>query len=188
MLKQTGRLALAAAVGLGLAAGAGAAKAQTPKSGGVLNFVVGSNIPSFDGHQETTFGMIHPIRPFYSLLIRVNPDNPQSTSDFQCDVCENWKVSDGGKTYTFKLREGVAFHDGTPFNACKGGNYKGFFHVPRALLYALLTALLSNAALSKGLDQLHDNHQTIYMQRGIKELDNIVLSHIQSQAVQKAYS
>ena len=30
--------------------------------------------------------------------------------------------------------------DGTPFNACKGGNYKGFFHVPRALLYALRSA------------------------------------------------
>eukprot|EP00750_Incisomonas_marina_P004140 INCI13443.13.p1 GENE.INCI13443.13~~INCI13443.13.p1 ORF type:complete len:551 (-),score=70.05 INCI13443.13:1682-3334(-) len=27
--------------------------------------------------------------------------------------------------------------DGTVFNACKGGNYKGFFHVPRALLYSL---------------------------------------------------
>ena len=31
-------------------------------------------------------------------------------------------------------------HGGTPFNACKGGNYKGFFHVPRALLYALRSA------------------------------------------------
>ena len=27
-----------------------------------LNFVVGSKIPSYDGHVETTFGMIHPIR------------------------------------------------------------------------------------------------------------------------------
>ena len=32
MLKQTGRLALAAAVGFGLMLGAGAAKAETPKS------------------------------------------------------------------------------------------------------------------------------------------------------------
>ncbi len=37
------------------------AVAQTPKSGGTLNFVVGSKIPSYDGHVETTFGMIHPI-------------------------------------------------------------------------------------------------------------------------------
>ena len=30
--------------------------------------------------------------------------------------------------------------DGTPFNACKGGNYKGFFHVPRALLFSIRAA------------------------------------------------
>ena len=31
------------------------------KPGGTLDFVVGSKIPSYDAHQETTFGMIHPI-------------------------------------------------------------------------------------------------------------------------------
>ena len=119
MLKQTGRLALAAVVGLGLAAGAGAAKAQTPKSGGVLNLVVGSNIPSFDGHQETTFGMIHPIRPFYSLIIRVNPNNPSDPTDFECDLCEGAvpEPTEGGTKYTFNLRKGVTFHDGTPFTS-----------------------------------------------------------------------
>ena len=34
------------------------------KKGGMLSFVVGSKIPSYDGHIEGTFGMIHPIRPF----------------------------------------------------------------------------------------------------------------------------
>ena len=51
--------------------------AETPKRGGILNFVVGSRIPSYDLHRETTFGVIHPIRPFYSLLIglirRIHP-------------------------------------------------------------------------------------------------------------------
>jgi peptide/nickel transport system substrate-binding protein len=61
--------------------------------------------------------MIHPIRPFYSLLIRVNPDNPQSTSDFVCDVCSEFTKSDDGKTYTFKIRENIKFHDGTPLTA-----------------------------------------------------------------------
>lgn len=119
MLKQTGRLVLAAAVGLGLAASVGTAEAQTPKKGGNLTFVVGSKIPSFDGHQETTFGMIHPIAPFYSLLIRVNPDNPSDPTDFECDLCVG-KVpepTDGGKTYTFKIRSGVKFHDGTPLTS-----------------------------------------------------------------------
>lgn len=95
------------------------AQAAEPKKGGVLNFVVGSKIPSYDGHVESTFGMIHPIAPFYSLLIRVNPDNPQSATDFVCDVCEGDvpKGEEGGTKYTFKIRSGIKFHDGTPLTA-----------------------------------------------------------------------
>ena len=67
--------------------GAISAKAAAPEYGGNLNIVVGSKIPSYDGHIESTFGMIHPIRLFYSLLIRENPDNPASPTDFVCDLC-----------------------------------------------------------------------------------------------------
>jgi peptide/nickel transport system substrate-binding protein len=110
------KLALSFAVGAGLVLGSfgTASTAQAQKSGGVLNFVVGSKIPSYDLHRETTFGVIHPIRPFYSLLIRVNPDNPSSPTDFICDLCEGAvpKGTDGFKTYTFKIRKGVKFHNG----------------------------------------------------------------------------
>ena len=47
-----------------------------PKKGGILKFVVPDEPPSFDGHKETTFAMIHPIAPFYSVLIRVPPEDP----------------------------------------------------------------------------------------------------------------
>ena len=73
---------------LALAFGLAALPAHAQKRGGELSFVVGSKIPSYDGHMETTFGMIHPIRPFYSLLIRVNPDNPGDPTDIVCDLCE----------------------------------------------------------------------------------------------------
>jgi peptide/nickel transport system substrate-binding protein len=118
------RVALApvAAFGLavGLAAGlsVGFAAAETPKRGGILKFVVPDEPPSFDGHRETSFALIHPIAPFYSVLIRVNPQNPASLTDFVCDLCtEMPKPTDGGKAYTFKIRKDVKFHDGSALTA-----------------------------------------------------------------------
>ena len=114
------RVASALVLGSALTFGAGtnAATAETPVRGGVLNFVVGSKIPSYDAHRETTFGMIHPIRPFYSLLIMVNPENPQSTTDFVCDICEGkFQTASDGMSYTFNIRNNVKFHDGTPLTS-----------------------------------------------------------------------
>jgi peptide/nickel transport system substrate-binding protein len=92
--------------------------AQTPRRGGILNFVVSAEPPSYDGHRETTFALIHPIRPFYSTLIRVNPDNPSSPTDFVGDLAlEIPAATDGGKIYTFKLRRNASFWDGQPVNA-----------------------------------------------------------------------
>jgi len=99
-----------------VAAAAFSTSAIAQKSGGTLNFVVGSKIPSYDGHIETTFGMIHPIAPFYSLLVRVNPDNP-SENDFQCDICSSWDEADGGTKFTYHIRDDIKFHDGTPLTS-----------------------------------------------------------------------
>ena len=110
-------LALWACLALGPWAAAPAA-AEAPSKGGVLKFVVSAEPPSFDGHRETTFALIHPIAPFYSVLVRVNPDNPGSPTDFVCDLCtEMPKPTNGGKTYTFNIRKGVTFHDGSPLTA-----------------------------------------------------------------------
>ena len=88
-----------------------------PKYGGELTIVVASEAPSWDGHVETTFGTIHPIAPFYSLLVRVDPNNPGDPSAIECDLCTDWETSDDGKTWTFHIKEGVQFHDGTPLTA-----------------------------------------------------------------------
>src|SRR5262249_28411640 len=74
---------------------------ETPKHGGMLTYVIPADAPpSFDGHRETTFATIHSAAPFYSVLIRVDPNTPSSTSDFVCDLCtELPKPTDGGKTY-----------------------------------------------------------------------------------------
>lgn len=92
--------------------------AQTPKKGGILKFVVPDEPPSFDGHKETTFALIHPIAPFYSVLIRPSSTNPADSSAFECDLCtEMPNATDDGLRHTFKIRKGVKFHDGTPLTA-----------------------------------------------------------------------
>jgi peptide/nickel transport system substrate-binding protein len=89
-----------------------AAQAQAPKNGGELVFPVPSEPPSYDGHREETFGLIHPIAPFYNTLLRVDPNDKSGTKPAP-SLAESWAVSQDGLTYTFKLRKGVKFHDGS---------------------------------------------------------------------------
>src|SRR5262245_5047802 len=110
---------LAAGLGLAVAVAAVPAGAEVPKRGGTFTFMIPSDAPpSFDGHRETTFATVHAGAPFYSVLIRVPPDNPASTTEFVCDLCtEMPKPTDGGKTYTFKIRPDVKWHDGGKLTA-----------------------------------------------------------------------
>ncbi len=49
---------------------------------------------------------------FFNGLTR--PDENAQPSP---DLAESWTISDDNLTYTFKLRQGVTFHDGQPFSA-----------------------------------------------------------------------
>ena len=98
-----------------VAAWVGVAPAQDkPRYGGTLLFSVGAEPVSLDGHREDSFATIHPIAPFYSLLIKVNQEKP---SEFEGDLAESWTISRDGLTYTFKLRDSTRFHDGSPLTS-----------------------------------------------------------------------
>lgn len=88
--------------------------AQQPRAGGTLNYVVSAEPPSFDAHRETTFAMLHPIRPHYNLLVKFDmPNYPQVVGD----LAESWTISPDGLTYTFRIRRGVQFHDGSTLSS-----------------------------------------------------------------------
>src|SRR5712664_2488265 len=111
---------LAAGMGILVAATATAApEEEAGKRGGIFTYTIPADAPpSFDGHREGTFATLHAMAPFYSVLVRVNPDNPSSTTDFVCDLCTAMpQPTDDGTTYTFKIREGVRFHDGSLLTA-----------------------------------------------------------------------
>ncbi len=54
-----------------------------------------------------------PLRSVYDTLVYRDPQ----TLDFVPGLATSWTISQDGLTYTFALRQGVTFHDGTPFNA-----------------------------------------------------------------------
>src|SRR5499426_3104840 len=88
-----------------------AAAQDKPRYGGELVFAVPSEPPSYDGHREETFGVIHPLAPHYNTLLRTDPNDKTGTK-LVADLAESWTASKDGRAYTFKLRRGVKFHDG----------------------------------------------------------------------------
>jgi peptide/nickel transport system substrate-binding protein len=107
------------------------------KRGGILTYTIPADAPpSFDGHREATFATLQAVAPFYSVLIRINPENPSSTTDFVCDLCTTMpQPTDSGRTYIFKIRDGVRWHDGSPLTAADvAASWEHIIHPPKGVI------------------------------------------------------
>ena len=89
---------------------------EAPRHGAELVFVVPAEPPSFDAHREESFALIHPAAPHYSTVLRVDPADPSGTR-IVGDLAESWSSGANGRTWTFKIRRGVKFHDGSELTA-----------------------------------------------------------------------
>src|SRR5215470_12370145 len=88
--------------------------AETPRRGGILLAVIGADPPSLDPHQESTFATLQLVAPLYSTLLQTDP---YAYPKIIGDAASEWKISPDALTYTFKLRPGIRFHDGSPLTA-----------------------------------------------------------------------
>src|SRR5262245_50682525 len=106
------RFALTLLIGILIAQTPAAAQTtETPRRGGVLLAAIAADAPSLDPHQEQTFATMQMVAPLYSTLIQIDP---YSYPKIIGDAASEWKISPDGLTYTFKLRPGIRFHDGSP--------------------------------------------------------------------------
>jgi peptide/nickel transport system substrate-binding protein len=112
ILKAAG-VTLAAAAAPGLAPFTpGIAAQEVPQGGTVVAGLVAEPY-SLDPGVLTDINSMRLVRNIYDGLTGFEP----GTFTIKPLLAESWEVSEDGLTYDFKLREGVTFHDGTPFNA-----------------------------------------------------------------------
>ena len=106
--------------------------------GGTLVFGSAADPVALDGILVSDGESSRVIEQIFETLVDLKP----GTTDVEPGLAESWESSDDGTAWTFHLRQGVKFQDGTDFNAdavCfnfdRWYNFKGSFQNPSATYY-----------------------------------------------------
>jgi ABC-type transport system substrate-binding protein len=91
---------------------AAAGWAQQPKAGGTLRIAWQADITGLDPHTSAGLEAQWLVGNIFNSLVTIDEQ-----LNYVPELAESWEVKDGGKTYVFRLRQGVKFHDGTAFDA-----------------------------------------------------------------------
>jgi peptide/nickel transport system substrate-binding protein len=101
----------------GSASASGSASTAAPAGGGDTNATLtcgAAGAPSmFDPLYATDGESFRPVRQMMEGLVGFKP----GTADMEPKLAESWTNSKDGLTWTFKIRQGVTFHDGTKLDA-----------------------------------------------------------------------
>ena len=87
-----------------------AAGATTPREGGTLRFAVAEPVASLDpaiAYDEISF---YPVHALFDTLVDYAPESLELVPR----LAARWDISPDGRIYTFTLKSGIAFSDGTP--------------------------------------------------------------------------
>ncbi|MFF9114811.1 ABC transporter substrate-binding protein [Streptomyces massasporeus] len=88
----------------------GEPKAGTPKAGGTLRIGLASESGALNPHTFSANFLV--LDGVFDALVGYGPNGK-----LQPELAESWTVAPDGKSVEFDLRDGVTFHDGTPFDA-----------------------------------------------------------------------
>src|SRR5262249_35485628 len=106
--------ALALLVTAVLAAGPAAAQ----KSGGILKLYHRDSPGSLSIHEEATVSAVAPAMGIFNNLVLFNQHEKQNRPEFiGPELAESWSWNDDHTKLSFKLHQGVKWHDGKPFTA-----------------------------------------------------------------------
>lgn len=101
---------------VGGAAALAAAHGEKPRYGGKFISAGVEAIPLFDMHQTSFGGVYAATAPAYNCLVRTSPYDPMAL-EVVPELAKSWDISPDGQTITFRLHEGVKWHDGAPFSS-----------------------------------------------------------------------
>src|SRR5260370_24957189 len=92
--------------------------ASAQKSGGVLRVYFFDSPASMSIHEEATIAAEGPMMGVFNNLVMYKQDVPQSgLQSIVPDLANDWSWDEDKTQLTFRLREGVKWHDGKPFTA-----------------------------------------------------------------------
>src|SRR5437773_8743102 len=114
-MRSVQTLAVAALAVLAIADPAPAGEA---KQGGILRVYHRDSPGSASIHEGATYSVNIPFMPVFNNLVVYNQNVAQNSMEsIVPDLAESWAWSEDQKTLTFKLRQGVKWHDGKPFTS-----------------------------------------------------------------------
>ena len=91
------------------AGGTGATTGEaTGEAGGTLVFAGAADPVALDGAVVSDGESLRAITQIFETLVALKP----GTTEPEPGLAESWSADDTGKVWTFKIREGVKFHDG----------------------------------------------------------------------------